>query len=336
MKYKKSLLLVGVALFGCVALFSAGSVTAKINEKIVVNNSIGIAVSPMLSDRMNLEPGSVTEGKFRVRYPASETTEVFAEIAPYAAGEGNNYETGVFSKSSVYTKMTDWVTLGLEDCTINKKEAGRIYFTMRQQEECYVTYKIAVPKDAVGGSQHVAIFVQTIPNKEAKGDGAVINAYRIGYLLKNDIDGPGAKVEGHVVETKISGPLMFVPPITSSVKIANTGNLDFEAEHKMTVKTFFRKKEVYNSSKDNKDSNKALVMAETERVISNKWNGTPALGLFRVTQEATVLGETTTLTKTVLVIPIALIVAIIVAILLFVLWIYVKVKKNNKVRKSKK
>lgn len=219
MRYKKSLLLAGITIMGVAALIGSGSVMAVINEDIVINNNTGIAVSPMISDRISLEPGTVTEGKFRIRYPATETSEVFAEIAPYSAGEGDNYESGVFNKSSVYTKMTEWVTLDLEECAINKREAGKIYFTMRQQEECYVTYKIAVPSDAVGGSQHVAIFVQTVPNAGAQGDSAVINSYRIGHLIKNDVDGPGAKAEGHVVETKIAGPLMFAPPITTSVKV---------------------------------------------------------------------------------------------------------------------
>lgn len=332
MKYKKSLL-IGLAMVSGIVLFSAGSALARINEDIVIRNDVGVALSPMMSDRMDLKPGSVVEGKFRVRYPASETTEVFAEVSPYAAGEGDNYESGIFNKSSVYTKMTEWVTLDLEECTINKREAGRIYFTMRQQEECFVTYKIAVPKDAYGGSQHVAIFVQTVPNENTEGGGAIINSYRIGYLIKNDIDGPGAKAEGKVVEIKIPGFFLFVPPITTSSLVENTGSLDFEADQKVTIKSYFGDNEVYSEER------KVLVMAETERLASDKWEDTPQLGLFKVTVETTVLGETTVLNKTVLVIPVALIVAIVVGILLLALWIYFKVKKSkegNSSRKSKK
>ena len=328
MRYKKSLLLVGLVLASGIALAGAGSVSAVINKDIVINRNVGIAVSPMLNDRLTLDPGSTTEGRFRVRFPGVETTDVFAAVSPYAAGTGTGYETGVFDKSSAFTKITDWTTLGLEDCTITKQEAGKIYFTMRSQEECYVTYKIAVPADAYGGSQHAAIFVQTIPDKDAKGTGAIINSYRIGYLIKNDVSGPGARAEGKVIETKIAGPILFTPPITSSALVKNTGTLDFDAEYKMTVKTFFRKKEVYS-----KDS-KSLVMADTQRLLNGKWDKTPALGLFRVTVETTVLGETSTLTKTVLVIPISLIVAIIVAILLLILWIYVKASKGKRGRKQ--
>ncbi|MCL2451949.1 hypothetical protein FWD20_03760, partial [Candidatus Saccharibacteria bacterium] len=217
MKYKKSLLLVGLAVIGGAALVG-GSVSARINEKIEIKKETMIAASPMFSDRMELKPGSVTEGKFRVRYPARETTEVFAEISPYESGGSGDYENYVFSKSSIYTKMTEWVTLDLEECSINKREDGRIYFTMRQQEECFVTYKIAVPKDAYGGSQHVAIFVQTVVSKDGNGNknNGINNSYRIAYRLNNDIDGPGAKAEGRVVRIKIPG-LLFAPPVSESI-----------------------------------------------------------------------------------------------------------------------
>jgi len=319
---RKSTILVSLAMIG-VALVSIVPVLARINENIVINNDVGIAISPMLNDRMKLEPGGVAEGKFRVRYPATETIEVFAEVAPYAAGESESYETGVFNQPSAYTKMVEWTTLDLEDCVINKREAGRVYFTMHQQEECYVTYSIAVPSDAFGGSQHAAIFVQTVPSDDVEGGGAIINAYRIGYLIKNDVDGPAAKSDGKVVEIKIPGFFLFVPPITSSVLVENTGSLDFEAEIKTTIKPLLGGKEVV-------EEKKVLVMAETERLTSYKWEETPQLGLFEVKVEATVLGKTTTLTKTVLVIPVALIVAIIVGILLLALWIYFKAKKHKK------
>ncbi|MCL2451668.1 hypothetical protein FWD20_02225, partial [Candidatus Saccharibacteria bacterium] len=88
--------------------------------------------------------------------------------------------------------------------------------------------------------------------------------------------------------------------------------------------------EVYSENK------KSLVMAETERLMTDRWEKTPQLGLYKVTVEATVLGETTVLTRTVLVVPIALIVAIIVAILLIGLWIYMKVSKGKGKKQSEK
>ncbi|MCL2280889.1 hypothetical protein FWC31_03315 [Candidatus Saccharibacteria bacterium] len=326
MKYRKLVLLAGLSVIGAVFISSVAS--AKINKDIVQDNNIGIAVSPMLNARLTMDPGSVTEGRFRVRSPGIETTEVFAEVSPYAAGEDERYETGIFNQTSAYTKITEWTTLGLQDCTINKEEKGRIYFTMRPQEECYVTYKITVPADAYGGSQHAAIFVQTVPPESGKGNSTIVNTYRIGYIIRNDVDAPGAKSEGQVVEIKIP-KLLFVPPIKTSILVKNTGSLDFEAKYKMTIQTFFGQKEVYSEAK------KSLVMAETERLLTDKWDKTPNLGLFKVTVEVTILDETIMLTKTVLVIPLALIVAIIVIILSLTLWIYVKIRKN-KSGKSKK
>ncbi len=316
----------------CVGLVSGAG--AVINDKIdQPNNLAGLALSPMTSGKLNMEPGESYDGRFRVRMTGHETQNVVASVAPYSAGSPDNYSNSDFSSETRYNKIIDWAKVTLEEdetCEVDRYDKGKVYFQLDPQEECYLNYQIKVPSDAFGGAQRMAIFVRTINETASEDGGTGINSqYQIGYTVTSSVDGPDAKAKGHVVETKIP-QLLFVPPVTSSVKVENTGNLDFEAEYKMTVKTFFRKKEVYVN-----ESN-ATVMAETSRVVSTNWNETPSLGLFRVTQETTVLGETSTLTKTVLVIPIALIVAIIVAILLLILWIYVKVRKNRKGSKSRK
>ena len=185
-----------------------------------------------------------------------------------------------------------------------------------------------VPKDAHGGTQRAGIFVESVPSG-TPDDSGIINKYRIGYFLSSAIDGPGAKSEGKIKKLKIP-QLLFVPPVRSSVLVENTGSLDFEVSYKMTVKKYFGGGEVYSKGQ------KALVMAETRRLIADEWGGSPKLGLFKVTEEATVLGETSTLTKTVLVIPIALMIAILVGILLLGMWIYAKVRKAKKGKKSGK
>jgi len=322
---KKTLL--GATAAVSLAATMAAPVLAVINDRIdLINDKVGIALSPMGSGReLELKPGSDYSGRFRVRQTGRQTNEVFAAIEPYSVRDnGEDYDHKDFETQSAYTKITEWVDLELEEgCDVSRREAGKMYFMMRPKEECYVNYRVKVPMDIYGGSQHAMIFVQSVPSSTEIDSSGIINTYRIGYFLAVDIEGPGAVAKGRVVEMTIP-QLLFTPPIRSSILVENTGSLDFDVSYKMSVRHFFGGKEAYSKEKD------AYVMAETSRRITDEWGSTPLLGLFRVTEEVTVLGEMSTLTKVVLVIPLALIVVVAAAIVLLGLWIYVKVKKHRK------
>lgn len=326
-------IVVGLILSVGLSIGLTAGVNAVINDRIdQPNNLAGLALSPMTSGRLDLKPGESYDGRFRVRMTGHETQDVVAEITPYSSGAQDDYSSSDFKSETRYTKVLGWMSVTLEEddtCKADRHETGKVYFQLDPQEECYLNYHIAVPSDAYGGSQRAAILVRTINETMPENGGTGINnQYQVGYMMTANIDGPDAKAEGRVVETKVPG-LLFMPPVKSSILVENTGSLDFEAEYKVTVKNYFGSKEVYSKE------DKALVMAETRRLVSNKWNDTPRFGLFKVTVETTVLGETSTLNKTVLVIPLALIIAILVVLALLGLWAYTKVTKQ-KGPKSKK
>ena len=320
-------ILLGATIVVGVTVLAVMPTMAIINEKIELqNDKVGLAMSPMSSARNEMKkPGSSYSGRFRLRQTGKETNEVFVSIAPYSiVDDGENYDRKDYDSQNAYTKITGWVSLELEEgCEVNRREEGKIYLTMRSKEECYIKYSVEVPADAYGGSQHASILAQTVPSVQDMEGSGIINSYRIGYFLAADIDGPGAKTEGKVVEITIP-QMLFTPPVRSSILVKNTGSLDFDVNYKMTVKNFFGEKEAYSKE------NKVIVLAETSRRISDEWEGSPRLGLFRVTEEVTLLGETTTLTKVVLVVPLALLVVLIAVIVLLALWIYVKVKKARR------
>ena len=105
----------------------------------------------------------------------------------------------------------------------------------------------------------------------------------------------------------------------------NTGNTDFVATQRMSITSFFGNKQVITESKTYD------VLPDTTRLVRMEWDGTPGLGLFRVTQaidaryfdrENESLGEWT---KTVLVIPLFLFIVIMLIVVVMIMMIVFKI-----------
>jgi len=323
----KKLIGIAVAILG-VSILAATQVFAVINENIQLrNNSVGIAVSPGNSDRLEFVPGDYYEGSFRVRQVGRETNKVFAEVTPYSAGAESDYENSNFYNPNASTEIVNWITLNLDKCDIDSRQGGKIYFTMRPREECFVKYRIAIPLSAKGGSQRAAIFVQSeVREGQNQGLGGVESSYRMGYMIYADIDGPDARFSGRVIENNIPW-LFFDPPIFVTNKLENSGNSDFNVKYEMEAKNVFSGASNFTSEKDK------MVFADSTRADKITWEGSPFLGMFNVTQKITFLDETSEVTRLVLIVPIWLIIIVAVVIALLIIARVMKTRERRRNRR---
>ena len=324
---KKKLLIALCAVIG-VSILVVTQVSAVINESIQLrNNSVGIAISPVNSERLNFLPGDSFEGKFRVRQIGRDTNDVFAEVAPYSAGSEDDYDNSDFFNPNARTEIVKWMSLDLEGCDITSRQSGKMYFTMRPKEECYIKYRINVPRSALGGSQRAAIFVQNIIKDGQSGGMGIESTYRMGHLVSADIDGPGAKYEGRIIENNIPW-LFFDPPIFVTSRVENSGNSDFKVRYEVEIKNIFSGASNYSTDKEK------MVLSDSIRGDKISWEGSPFLGIFNVTQKITFLNETSELTKMVFIIPIWLIIVIIIVIVLLIAARIMKSREKKRNRRN--
>jgi len=306
---------------GLVAISGIG-VNAYINEDVyLVNKNVGIAVSPVKSERYKMIPGGEYDGRFRVRQTGHETSEIMITLAPLSALR--DYET-----ETDRTRIKNWTTFDIEGCDVHKVEDGNAYLMMRSKEECFVNYHIKVPRDAVGGSQNAAILVRSLARNDVgaqKDESALRYQYQFAYSLLSDVDAPGATYDGKVLKNNVPS-ILLDPPLGVDSLIENTGTLDFTAFYSVTMIEWLREREVYANSWD------ALAMADGKVDQEDAWKEAPVLGLFWVTQEVRVLDETSSVTKLVLIIPIWLILIIVGVILLLIWAIVIKVRGHKKKR----
>ena len=315
-------ILIGIATLAAVSAvaFSDIETQAYVNPNIqILNETVGIAVSPVQSDRFKMVPGGEYDGRFRVRQTGKETSEIVIEVAPLTALK--DYET-----ETDRTRIKNWTTFEIEGCDVNRIEDRNTFITMRPQEECFVNYHISVPQDAVGGSQNASILVRTVRREDVgqtSASSALQYQYQFAYALYSDVDAEGAYYKGRILENNIPF-LLFNPPLGVDSLVENTGTLDYTANYSVKMNNYFGGEEVYNESWD------GIVFSDSKLAQNKEWEGAPALGLFLVTQEISGIEETSSKTQLVLIFPLWLIL-IIIGVLLLLIWaLCLKIKERRK------
>lgn len=321
MKYKTIFSL--AATLGAAFLVS-GTANAFINEDIVIQSSNGFALSPM-SLKAEITPGETIEGEFRVRSVADTTQDVFADATPYSVT--NDQYNADYSTVNYRNTLYKYATISLDDrgkdgCKITKTEENRIYFTLRSQEECYVTYKIDVPLDIPAGSQYVSFGVQQVPDSADGSTGGVIRSNRIATILYAKNPHGNTFEKGELIYQDIQ-KWVFSGPLKTTASLKNEGNIDFDVVSNIEVRNLFGSL-IYKPEKEQTQ----VVMAETTRVISNDWS-TPGVGIYRVSQTVKYLGKESTIQKLVFCIPIWLIWSIVICLIVFILAVVYGARKRK-------
>lgn len=305
-----------------VALTTDNTVNAYINPNITIyNETVGIAVMPLHSERFKMIPGGEYEGRFRVRQTGKETSEIVIMIAPLTALK--DYET-----ETDRTRIKNWTTFNIEGCNVDRVENGDTYIVMRSQEECFVNYSISVPNDAIGGSQNASIMIKSSARDDVgqtSTSSSLKYQYQFAFALYSDVDAEGAYYEGKLLKNNIPR-ILLNPPLGVSSLAENTGTLDFKTEYHVIMKNYFGGDEMFNESWD------ATVFSDSELSQEKVWEGAPELGLFLVTQEIKLLDETFTKTQLVLMFPLWLLLILVGVVLLLIWAAYTKIKE----RKNKK
>jgi hypothetical protein len=267
-----------------------------------------IQISPT-GNRQKLEPGQKFTGSFNVNNIGSEAFDFRVYVKPFSIGDDcvDKYEV-----SNDFNQMSAWVNFDQNN-----------YYNLKPDQTQKITFYIDVPKNAPSGHQYIAIFAETGSFDPASGNAIKVNK-RIGYKFYADLGGQDN--QAGKIESVKQGSLFLNPPINSTSKVRNTGNVDFTEEHTYTI-TGLGGQEVYSST------SKEDVLPDTCRIIKAKWDKTPAFGIFWVENKIEFLGqEQFNQKKLVIVIPIyvVLIFGIMIALLIWALVLKVKGDKNIK------
>lgn len=298
--------------FFCAACFSGGTASA------VGPGDIVIQVNPA-DQEVELIPGESIEAQIKVsnvgRLPFS-----FTPLArPYQV-LNDTYDPD-FSTENSYTKLHNWITFESPE------------YHLEPNAEVLVNFRIDVPDDAPAGGQYAAVIFETRDSIDAAATFQAIN--QIASLLYAHVAG-----ETHEMGLLMTHSIPFLrlgSPIIVTTNVKNDGNIDFRVGHKMTIWNFFTGEEIINPETVANDgttpgSSSPPILPATSRFSQLSWDGTPALGLFRVRQEITFLDENHVFEQLVFVCPIWLVLLMLFFIFLLIFWIILRIHGRKKHR----
>ncbi len=286
-----------------------------ISQQNVFANTTTLNVSPM-TQRISLTPGETYTGSVKVSNPAAAEHNLDYSVS---VGSFNVFDSNFDNVSTTtitdYNQIMDWISLSQESGSVAPNETQIINFY------------INVPLDAPAGGQYATIIISddTDIAKENSGNVVISEGTSIASIIYADVAGEtirtGAILENNIPSFVTSGS------ITANSTVENTGNVHADAEYILQVFPLFSDEEVYTNEEN---PQKFIVLPDTTRYAEQNWEGTPAVGIFKVRQTVKIVDETTTVEKIVVKCPLWLLFVIILAVIALVVWLVLKSKNRKK------
>lgn len=221
-----------------------------------------------------------------------------------------------FSTENNYTRLSTWI------------DFGRSEYRLEPGASVDVEFMIAVPEDAPGGGQYAAIIVET---KDSRDENATMKTItQVASILYGQVYGD-ERLSGELISQNLPNFLLS-SPFSSTVTLRNDGNVDFRAEHTLTIHNFFTGREVFSPTvADGQSVGSAdpIVLPDTTRVSRITWEGAPPLGIFRATSHISFLDQEYAKDSIVFLCPIWLVGLIVIFILLAIIWIILRLRRHK-------
>lgn len=311
-----------------------GAVVALVSIAVPYGVASAFTVSPQDQEYV-LAPGQSVTGEVKASNPGDAGGKFYyvAEVVPYSVSDDGKY-TADYETMAGYTDIVNWVTMS------DKDESGvkEVHGVLEPGEEGKAYYTITVPKDARGGGQYFAVRVKNDIDaaQEAEKDDTVVIKEVIGIasLVYVEVSGD-IVVKGEITDNNIPS-FLLAPPINASFMVKNEGNTHAVVSYYMQVFPLFSDEEIY-TNEEKMGAN--YVLPGSSRMITQSWDNTPLVGIFRVRQTVyydSLDNEPSVTEKTVIICPIWLLFIIFFAVFALVFYLVLKAKARKKAKTVKK
>jgi hypothetical protein len=224
-----------------------------------------IALSPS-STSLKLNAGDVVSGSMKVINEGDTSYSFSVYARPY--GVTNELYNPDFTTQNTNANVYKWV------------QFDQAKYQAKPGQTIEVNYTIHVPSDAAPGGHYGVLFAETDADELAAT--GVARKNRVGNLLYVTVNGE------HIEKGNLKGFVLPTwqtsAPMISSVRIENTGNVDFKAKVSTVAKDMFgRLKYTYTGE--------PAILPQTTRLAEMKWESAPNFGIFNVEQTAEFLND---------------------------------------------
>jgi hypothetical protein len=224
-----------------------------------------ITMSPS-SRTIKADAGSTVQESLEIHNTGTVPFDFRVYASPYGV-KGEQYDPE-FSDAKPNQDVHKWAAF------------ARTEYSLKPGEKTEVKYTLAIPGNAAPGGHYGVIFAET--KAQALGDTGVERQKRVGQVIYATING-NYKTEGSLVNFVL--PFWQTKsPMVSSARVANSGNVDFEADVRTVAKDMLgRTKFEYIGD--------PIILPDTTRLVEMAWKDAPNFGLFSVSQTVKFLGQ---------------------------------------------
>ena len=300
------------------------------SQKILLYGS-EISISPV-SEIVQLSAEEPYEGTFTVTNDGDDSVNFEVFVAPYSyiySDADDSYTLG-FTNENNYTQITRWTRIK----DTNGNYVKNPHFTINGHDSMDISYKITAPSDMPAGGQYAVIFVHSIADDW--NDNGIKTETSPGLIIYGRTGGETV-ISGEISDLSLSqtisregedGKTVTYGHVNASSKVKNTGNIDFNATATLKVESIFGGG--YYQTPDNKA--RTSVIPESEVVLADEWEDTPAFGLYKATWTVTAAGETQTIDQIIFINPVPFIIISIILLTIIIIWITIMLRKRKERR----
>lgn len=277
-----------------------------------------LQVSPV-SARVVLKPGSELDYSIIVSNVGTESFNFSVYAAPYTIVD-EDYNVS-FSNETNRSQIVRWIKFIADDGSLVDTYKGSVEAGAKKA----VSYRISVPEDVPSGGQYATIFAQTDTPESSSNTSGLKTVSRIGMVVYGRSEGE-TEDSAEIAEYNVPG-FLFAGPVSVKSLVKNTGNTDFEARYKLTVKSITGN-ELYTAE----DSHN--ILPDTARRENLSWENTQFMGIFQVTYRVEALDQVREETHLVIIMPVYMIIIFIALLTILIVWI-IMMNRKRKERKSR-
>jgi hypothetical protein len=229
---------------------------------------VSITISPA-SNVLELNQAAGYDGSFDISNTGARAFDFELSASQYAVDEGHPLE-------AAYLQIVDWISF------------DRAVYHLASGEAVTVPYHVKVPENAPSGGQYAIILATA---RAADEQGALDTTQQVGLLIHARVNGENLYEAGQITAQELA-----TSPVQAQAAVKNTGNVDFVARFNLETETLFGKTV-------SSQAEQCVILPNAECAVNMAWEKAPVIGVFRVRQEVSFLNDSSSITKTVIILP---------------------------------
>ncbi len=295
------------------------------------SGTTSLTLSPV-SETLDISSNSSYEKSLKIKNEGSSEVKIKVYAAPYSyvySEQEDLYKLG-YSHENDFTQISRWIRIADAD----GKYVENPTFKLGAGEEREIFYKIKTPDNIPAGGQYAVIFAQTVASDS--NDGGIKTEASTGMVIYGRSTEGDLVVSPEIHDLEIGQGLQIGAQKAENndfygkAKVKNNGNVDFYARGVLKVEPIIGVASYETSG--NKGS--VSVIPESEQIVKDVWEGSPDVGIYKVTWTVTAGEDTQTVEKIVfLITPLVAILFILVLTGIIVgVIIFIKKRKERRSR----